>query len=323
MLPSLRLIVATFLFGFVVVFAGLRVAAITRIAHDSLPGLATPAVAASVVLAHVQPDPVMPPIASAPATPSHIEFIVPVLFDLNSVISATAAMPETAPLAPGVTPVPAELAPLTILPETGLQPAPEATRTPTKRAELTILPETAWQTVSEPPPAPPPLAKRTLLPDIELQSGPQALQVPAELAKLTVLPEIVMPSAPATRPAAHPDLTLASRPQPTTGAGAAVPVAAEPRTEAPAAAEGALTVEPAVAASAPSPSMDSLLADEWRVSVMIRLPVAKPPPRAKTQTVRAKRPRPARQVVARDPFARPARHTVARDPFDFFGKRQF
>lgn len=311
MLPSLRLIVATFLCGFLAVFASLRVATFTRLAHDSLPGLATPAVAAPAIVAPMAP--VAPPIASvAAADPPWIGLVMPVMFDLNSVISTTAVAPEAATVAPDRTPVPTKPAPPAVLPELVLQPAPapEAMPVPAQLAKLTILPEIALQSVPEPMPVPAEIAPLTILPEIALQSVPEPEPVLAEPAEMTAVApaltppanalEIALRSAPETTPADPPEpATIPAEPVPP----AMIPMAAETSTETPAAAEVTGLVEPVAPVS---PGMDALNQnlDQPPVTVMIRLPVAKPPlramppPRAKTATVRPKRPR----TVSRDPF---------------------
>jgi hypothetical protein len=132
MLPGFRLVVATFLLGFMVVFAGLRLATIT---HEFPSRLPMPALAA----ARMMPTSAAPPIASYAAVDDvpRREFAVPVMFNLDSVISATAA----APIIAAGTPVPAEFAPSRPEP-TIAQAGPPAP--PNTVAEETIVAETGF-----------------------------------------------------------------------------------------------------------------------------------------------------------------------------------
>src|SRR4029079_14197260 len=87
MLPSIRLIAATFFCGFLVVFAGLRLAASLNDFHEGLPVMAAPAA----------------PLSLAPAADREIRrgvSAVPVIYDLRfAVVSAPpvlmAAVPQT------------------------------------------------------------------------------------------------------------------------------------------------------------------------------------------------------------------------------------
>jgi hypothetical protein len=369
MLPSVRLIVASFLFGFAVVFAALHVAAVTRIAHDTLPGLATPAVAAPVILAHVAPavqamPPAQPAAAVTEADPPRIDLTVPVLFDLNSLIRAIATAPEAIQPAPDTTPVSAEFALLTLLPEITARPVAEATPIHAQLARLSILP--GIEPAPEVTPVPAQLAKLTILPGIE--PGPEATPKPAQFAKLTILPEVAwqavseprVVSADRTVAAGAPaPLTLlpemawqsvkvaaAAPSEPTSTPAKPAPMPDVTATE-PVMKETVIAMAPATeitglidtGAAAASPAANEALnqfPEVKPITVMIRLPVAKPPLPAKTQAAPKNRPTAARPAappnpfafplgptMTHDPFARPTRKGQARDPFDFLGKRQF
>jgi hypothetical protein len=85
MLPSIRLIAATFLCGFAIVFAGLRIAASLNDIHQGLPVIAA------------QAAPLAPtPIADRQTTDSRPA--APVLYDLRFVVSNTAFTPTLASL---------------------------------------------------------------------------------------------------------------------------------------------------------------------------------------------------------------------------------
>jgi hypothetical protein len=293
MLPSVRLMFTTFLVGFVVVFAGLRVATLTRISHDSLPGLATPVVAAPrAPLASMMPPP--PPIASVPADdPPRVPYTVPVMFNLESVISATAVAPPPAPIEPDMASIPAELAPLPLLPGIA-QSEPEAkpisvevAAVPADLTPRTIRPENALQSVpAMPVEAPPAVAEPQPTPVVEVKAGePVRIETPA------------------------------AAPQPL----ASEPLMAAASDEGPATTQVAGLVEPDGLSSPALASMDALtrLAEPPPVTVLIRLPLPKKPPlvtaqaktkakakaKTKTKTVSAKRLWPVRQAGARDPFS--------------------
>lgn len=279
MLPSFRLVAVTFLFGFVAVFAGLRIAAVTRVAHDTVAGLATQAIAAPIAPLQAAAPPPITPVSAAPvAEPPRFQFIVPVMFNLDSVISITASAPEAVPIAPDITLAPAEPAPLTIPPEMALRSLPE--RVPVEPKATPVEPKAT---------------------PVE----PDVTPVPAELTPLVVLPEIALRSEPEAVPVEPP---VAAAETPTTHEPPEPPVAEPAATGVPAGpppvAEVTGSAEPAAAAP-PQAAMDALnqLHDAWPATVWIKLPVAKPPLRAKTKTARAKRPRAARQAAANDPFS--------------------
>jgi hypothetical protein len=232
MLPGYRLVVATFLFGFVLVLAALRVATVTRMAHES------PSKALWPMAAALPAPPSMPPVPAITSyqpenAPPQAAFTVPVMFNMDSVISTLAVAPAPASPARDTAPANAALAPLTIL--AGI-----------------ALPE------------------------------PKTTQGPVELAPLTVLSQMALQPVEAATPTQTPGVTDV------TG-----------------------SVEPLTHASSSPPGMDALnkLDEQPPVSVLVRLPRAKPPLRtvakpqlrAKPKAASVKRP-PARQALVPDPF---------------------
>ena len=109
MLPSFRLIAATFLCGFLVVFAGLRMAASLNDIHEGLP----------VMAAHAAPVSIAP---MADREMRRGQSAVPVMYDLRFAVSpASPTLASVAPLAPDRPAPPMSLAP----PEDVAKEAPE------------------------------------------------------------------------------------------------------------------------------------------------------------------------------------------------------
>src|SRR5687768_14957309 len=98
MLPSFRLIVATFLIGFLAVFAGLRITAVVRVTPEALPGLTTHALPSLAASARA---------ADAP----RFEVAVPVMFDLKAVANVTPVAPIPVRLSPSDEPLAENIAP--------------------------------------------------------------------------------------------------------------------------------------------------------------------------------------------------------------------
>jgi hypothetical protein len=92
MLPSIRLIAATFFCGFVVVYAGLRIAASLNDIHQGLP----------VMAAHAAPIQAVP---SADPAIRRGQSTVPVVYELRFVSSSVAMAPTLASLAPAAPPL--------------------------------------------------------------------------------------------------------------------------------------------------------------------------------------------------------------------------
>jgi hypothetical protein len=92
MLPSIRLIAATFFCGFVVVFAGLRIAASLNDIHEGLP----------VMAAHAAPIQAVP---TADPAMRRSQSAAPVMYDLRFVASSSAFVPTPVSLAPAAPPL--------------------------------------------------------------------------------------------------------------------------------------------------------------------------------------------------------------------------
>jgi len=92
MLPSIRLIAATFFCGFVVVYAGLRIAASLNDIHEGLP----------VMAAHAAPIGAMP---SADPAMRRGQSAVPVMYELRFVSSSIALAPTPASFTPAAPPL--------------------------------------------------------------------------------------------------------------------------------------------------------------------------------------------------------------------------
>src|SRR6267154_212567 len=89
MLPSFRLIVATFCCGFIMVFAGLRLATSINGIHQAMPVMA--AHAAPVMIGAIGDQ----DLRHSPAT-------VPVMYDLRFAVSATQTAPAPAAPSPAI-----------------------------------------------------------------------------------------------------------------------------------------------------------------------------------------------------------------------------
>jgi hypothetical protein len=114
MLPSFRMIAMTFLCGFAVVFAGLRVASSLNDIHEGLPVTAAYAAPAP---AEVAADPEMRRGRSA----------VPVIYDMRFVVSAASAAPTLVNLTPPLDLSPPVMAPIIAkVTREELPPPPEA-----------------------------------------------------------------------------------------------------------------------------------------------------------------------------------------------------
>ncbi len=312
MLPSVRLIVATFLFGFVLVFASLRVAVITQIPRDSLPALATPAIAAGTPaqgMSSAGPVVAVPPLASVPAADPRRAEMVPVMFDLNAVIRSTAAAPEAAPVVQDPAPAPARLATLSILPEiTALQEMRETTP-PAELAKLTILPDIITvQSMPEAAPVSVAFTKLTILPgvappEVTAAAPAEVAPSPMTLAALTILPDIAVQSIPPAPPVEPPPATAAEQPTTAPEAKAAQPIAAyappeRMRTEATG------SVEPPTSSSIANAS--NQMSEPPPVTVWVRLPLAKKPPPTKPVQSKAKTAQAKQRQAALPSAAQPA-----------------
>lgn len=140
MLPSFRLIAATFCCGFLVVFAGLRLAATFNTVNQALP----------VMAAHAAP------IRIAALTDQdqrrHGAAMVPVTYDLRFAVSAAQPAPVAAVPATGRTPP--LLMPLVILPPIAQETANEQTANePAEKSETTAVAALPSQPATEAAPA--------------------------------------------------------------------------------------------------------------------------------------------------------------------------
>jgi hypothetical protein len=172
MLTSFRLIVATFLCGFLAVFAGLRITAAVRANHDALPNLATRAIPSLAASARA---------ADAP----RFEVTVPVMFDIKAVANVTP-----------VVPIPVRLSPSD-------DPLPESAALDQPAAAVEAKPEPPAPSLAPlPPDDPAVLAPLSILPDIPAPSD--AVATPATPVEPAATTEI---SAPAPAAAAPPPVT--------------------------------------------------------------------------------------------------------------------
>jgi len=192
MLPSVRLIVATFCCGFLVVFAGLRLATSFNSVNQALPVMA--AHAAPVRLA-----------ALTSQDQRNGAVVLPVTYDMRFAVSTTpvATTPAAAlPVAERATPL---LMPLVILPpiaqETAQEPAPAET---TEKAETTTV--AALPSRPAPEPTPPAAAFDIPLPEpatVDLRFSP-----PPAKAKEKPVVAAVAPVPPPAQPSTAFDIPL-------------------------------------------------------------------------------------------------------------------
>jgi len=227
MLPSFRLIAATFLCGFVVVFAGLRMAASLNDMHEGLPVLA----------AHAAPVPAVP---AADSEARRGLAAVPVMYDLRFAVSAVS--PTMVRAAPTVFDRPAPVLSIMPLQDLGGQ-------------------DLAKQDLAEPAKETPepPSAVAAIEPDAPVSAttdSPASLDAPAEPPK---------PNAPAVatvEPKATPDLEASAPeallPEPNTTA--SVPVPGQGVDPAPTA-----VPVPAAKAAKPAPKAAAKIARKKRV----------------------------------------------------------
>jgi hypothetical protein len=149
MLPSFRLIAATFLCGFVVVFAGLRLAASLNDIHEGLPVLAAHAAPVSIT-----------PVADSEARRGLAA--VPVMYDLRFAIGTVAPTPVRLPAAAFESPAP----PISIVPPEDVDSESSRNAVPeTAPAEETAEAALSEATVAAIPPAAPVIAESAAIPD--------------------------------------------------------------------------------------------------------------------------------------------------------------
>jgi hypothetical protein len=181
MLPSFRLILATFCCGFIVVFAGLRLATSINGINQAMPVMAAHAAPAMVAAISDQD------LRRSPAT-------VPVMYDLRFAVSATQPAPTPAAASPVVDRAPPLMMPLVILPPIA-QAAQEAARSETPEpAETTVVAALP----ASPAPEPAPLAVDIPLPEpvaIDLTFSPPAKSKESPIVA-TVAPQATPRSTP-------------------------------------------------------------------------------------------------------------------------------
>jgi hypothetical protein len=279
MLPSFRLIAATFLCGFVVVFAGLRMAVSLNDIHEGLPVMAAPAASVSVM-----------PAADSEARRGLAA--VPVMYDLRFAVSTVP--PTIVRAAPTVFDRPAP--PLAIIPPQDLV---EQSLSEQSLVEQSLVEQN--------------LGEQNLG---EQNSAEQDL---AEPAKETAEPErtvaAIQPDAPANAASDAPILDAAPEaPKPETPAVAAVERQALPDLE-PSVAEP-LIPEPDSTASIAAPDQDiaSVPAIVPMPAARPKVPkeAAKPAPKAVAKVVRKK---PVRTAQRTAPATNPFGINPAANPF--------
>ena len=280
MLPSFRLIAATFLCGFVVVFAGLRMAVSLNDIHEGLPVMAAPAASVSVM----------------PAADNEVA-AVPVMYDLRFAVSTVP--PTIVRAAPTVFDRPAP--PLAIIPPQDLV---EQSLSEQSLVEQNLVEQNLGeQNLGEQNSAEQVLAKQDL----------------AEPAKETAEPErtvaAIQPDAPANAASDAPILDAAPEaPKPETPAVAAVERQAIPDLE-PSVAEP-LIPEPDSTASIAAPDQDiaSVPAIVPMPAARPKVPkqAAKPAPKAVAKVVRKK---PVRTAQRTAPATNPFGINPAANPF--------
>jgi hypothetical protein len=175
MLPSFRLIAVTFLCGFVVVFAGLRMAVSLHDIHEGLP----------VMAAHAAPVSVTP---AADSEARRGVAAVPVMYDLRFAVSTMA--PTLVRATPTMFDRPAPALSIALPPEL-TEPAKEQ-----PEPESTVAALQPDAPVSVPPDAPPNAAS----------DAPAKLDIPAKLDSPAEAPKPATQAVAAVQPQATPEL---------------------------------------------------------------------------------------------------------------------
>jgi len=239
MLPSFRLIAATFLCGFVVMFASLRVASSLNELHEALPITATRSAPAAIAT--------MPTID---ADMRRGAATVPVMYDLRFAVSAASFAPMPASIA-----IPAAGRAPTALPPAVIQPAvddrvstPEAIEAVFANRDTVV----AALQLATPPEAQPLQSSATIIEPVAQQ--PAHAAAPANLPPSEASAEHTAPLQAAASPAAGPAVSVAASaevaavPEPTSPAVVSKVAALKPQA-AIALSETAVAVEPS-----PSPA---------------------------------------------------------------------
>jgi hypothetical protein len=211
MLPSFRLIAITFCCGFLVVFAGLRLAASVHGVHRAMP----------VMAAHAAPAPAG---AIADRELRRGQSAVPVMYDMRFVVGS--AVPASAGAQPVIDRAPSVMMPLVILPPVAI----EAERNATPEADAVVVAALAPRPAARPEP---PVAIDIPFPEpatVDLSLPPQPK---AELPAVAALSPAFAPRTVFDLPIPEPapvDLTFAPpAPPKEKPAVAAAPPQAEPQ----------------------------------------------------------------------------------------------
>lgn len=202
MLPSFRLIAATFLCGFLVVFAGLRLATSLNVIHENLP----------VMAAHAAPMPVAP---AADREARRGVSSVPVMYDLR--FAANPVSPALVRNAPTAIDRALPLLPLAILPPDlvpDLAPdivplAPAETQAPESEMAIAALaPGAPAEALPSITPEPSPVIVVEPLPPLATEAPAPATPAPeARTAAIDPQSSPAPEAAPAEPPADEPDST--------------------------------------------------------------------------------------------------------------------
>jgi hypothetical protein len=184
MLPSFRLIVATFCCGFIMVFAGLRLATSINGINQAMPVMAAHAAPAMVSAISDQE------LRRSPAT-------VPVMYDLRFAVSATQPAPTPTAASPVIDRATPLMMPLVILPPIAQE---AATSEQSEAAVIAALPASP---VTSPVPEPAPLVVDIPLPEpvtVDLTFSPPA-KPQQHPAVATVAPQATPLPMPQSAPA--------------------------------------------------------------------------------------------------------------------------
>ena len=217
MLPSFRLIVATFCCGFIMVFAGLRLATSINGLNQAMPVMAAHA-APAMVSAISDQDLRHQDLRRSPAT-------VPVMYDMRFAVSATQLTPMPVAATPAIDRATPLMMPLVILPPIAQEAAgpytPERAEAPNaepQKAEAQVVAALPARAAAEPAPVtidiplPEPVA-------VDLTFSPRALpqEIPAAAttAPQAMLQQATPPSAPVIEiPLPEPEIVDLTLPPP-------------------------------------------------------------------------------------------------------------
>ncbi|MBM3527962.1 MAG: hypothetical protein FJX62_07710 [Alphaproteobacteria bacterium] len=284
MLPSFRLIVAAFLCGFVVVFAGLRLAATLHHVHASMP----------IASAHAAALP-----AGALAEPPGLRLASPIVYDLRFVGGNSALAPLPVSLTPPAAGIDSQ-SPGSIdaaLPH----PLPLAEQQAPPPAVAAIDPDvTTRATPDDPPPEPEAQPDRL---DDSAAEPPTAGALESDVVPATATEPAAPPAVPATKPKPAADgEPAAAEAAPAIVTGSVTQPPAVPAAPDAAAASDPAPV-PAAATPEAAPATDgSAVANDNQQPVAATVPT--PRPRVAEPAPKKKRARPV-QRAAQDPFGFP------------------